>query len=650
MSQSRAARTSHDSEHSWFTAESGIDGDRWISGGNAMRGADHHPSAPSPLRLSKSPYSSYHSRLTGTCSHLTDLDTDGSDSQQLRAGVSDWSIRSTRTRFSASPPAVVNIPPQPLGEQLLGEQPLVQRTWFSVERQWRRKLRTPGTHRPRVLRFLALWTTGMTALAWVFALSSPCPLTLAATDDTCDHWTALAVYYVQTFNFSLAYLLMMYLYGRKAIIVLRLVRAARRQHQIPGVNYRGAPPSGGKSLAANHWTGAASRDVFMQTADSLTDLQRLILPFISIILLTNALAKGIPTALGKPPASAGAQEDGCEAGFNLCKVAWYGDIMLLDVNVVLTVYLVTIFVIMPDLLWSPVTSRAIRFAGYRHLGRLRYLQSILVLPILLNFCVIAKYAVVREKNFQSELLVFCGNLTVVLYDIAALSWIYAPVIRRGRLSPLPKAVPATHQPDETTTEEGRKGAAPPGWMSAFLRRISTSLRRRFVILEAGVRSQREIWCVVIAALFTGRENFEYHTGSIHVVPSVVFWALRTVAVVMVFSIRDEQADFLLLEGTGEAFGLVIDADDLFHAVSHVLEFSQPWPSPIRLYKASLQRAREAMSISYRWQRDCTVLAANGMNINMSMWQLQILIDALAQSSCKCRYPCHGDAVSPLACT
>ena len=107
------------------------------------------------------------------------------------------------------------------------------------------------------------------------------------------------------------------------------------------------------------------------------------------------------------------------------------------------------------------------------------------------------------------------------------------------------------------------------------------------------------------------ENFDFHISAPIAASVAVFWFLRATALVLLFIIRDEEADFATLETTGAAFGLVVDAYDLHKAVSHVLKHGRPWPGKIRTYKASLQRMRETMAISYRWQQSITEISEGG---------------------------------------
>lgn len=121
-------------------------------------------------------------------------------------------------------------------------------------------------------------------------------------------------------------------------------------------------------------------------------------------------------------------------------------------------------------------------------------------------------------------------------------------------------------------------------------------------------------------------------------PTAVSWALRLICAVLLVAVRDEEMDFTVLAECGAAFWLVMDSNDLFKALSHVLRHGAPWPGRIRIYKASLQRMMETMSISYRWQPNSVTLDEKGTNINMSTWQLQTVLDALAHSTCRCTPP------------
>lgn len=343
---------------------------------------------------------------------------------------------------------------------------------------------------------------------------------------------------------------------------------------------------------------------------------KLVAPFVIVLSATSITGNIVALVSGDPVANSDPEGVICEAGMNMCMVTWHGDVIALGFNISMLLYGVITLTLLPRSLWSPVTAEAILQTREWRLGRLRHLHVALIPPVILTFAIVLKYALLDPTVYPvSQHVVFFANCAGAIYQAIFLIWLHVPL---G--APSPRHGMSHYQRDELMRSKGVCRFAVCSW-----------LRSLVVLRESSARFQKIAMLIIIGTLFTQKETFDMY---LHIPAMMaIMWALRFAAIAIFLLARDEDADFEVLEETGEAFGLVVDANDLFKAVSHVMRYNQPSPSPVRTYKATLERMADTMSVSYRWQDEREDIAA-GRSINMSTWQMQSLVDALSQSTCR----------------
>eukprot|EP00873_Tetraselmis_striata_P043323 jgi/Tetstr1/463587/TSEL_008466.t1 len=462
----------------------------------------------------------------------------------------------------------------------------------------------------------------MTALAWCLALfASPCPVVSAVDAYNCDSPVTSTLRMVENLNFVGCFVVLLYFYLSKSVEASRMLRegqsafdpsavdkpATSEEQEVDREAQRASTcrDPGQSALPASHWTAAASRDIYRHFSQTIRSARLSVAPFLvsSVVLMAGGHIYAL--AAGKPLTAANPGQEVCPPGINLCQVTWHCDDILLIFNLGMLLYSMVTLVLVPRLIWSPVTMEAIRQTGDWRLRRLKHLHLHLIFPVTLGMVIVLSYALVDPYQMpNAQHAVFFCNLAAVTYQALLLLWQHHPL-------------------NEATVPEPDTR----GW-SCRLRQFLHGMIRS---PHAGIRFQQQTMLVVVTCLFTTRENFEVYASLPAMMAGV--WVIRLASVVFFLLIRDEVVGFDKLARTEPAFGLVVDANDLFKAVSHAMRYSRPYPHRLRTYQASLLRMQETMSISYRWQEQQEDIA-QGVSINMSVWQLQTLVDSLCQSTCK----------------
>jgi len=425
---------------------------------------------------------------------------------------------------------------------------------------------------------------------------------------------------LESVNFLGSYLALLYLYVRTTMNAIRLTRARDPSREGEGKAKSPLPPS--------HWTGAASKDVFLQASKTLQSLRVSVAPFVLLTWLAAFLSHIITWAIGNPVS---APEFGvdlvCPQGVNLCRAAWHGDVLVFATNVSCLVYLLIIMVLCPEDVWGPVMLAAIKQTGEWRMARMRTLPALMMFPLIMDMLILINYSVFDPTVTPvTQDIVFFANIVVVLYQTGVMVWLFLP---------LWAPPPTTDQ--EAAAEIGHL-AMTSGWQSSadvpprcLFQRLAVRLRKGLTTRESGVRVRREALMIVLASMLTQRETFDlFYTIPVLM---VMLWSMRIAAFLLIVLIRDETAGFDTLMESGAAFGLVVDLNDLCKAVYHLLKRHTPLPVRVRTYKGSLTRMQQTMTISYRWQEDEQAVA-QGLSLNMSDWQLHSLLDAMVSTNCK----------------
>eukprot|EP00951_Prasinocladus_malaysianus_P037470 scaffold402839_cov38-Prasinocladus_malaysianus.AAC.1 len=94
--------------------------------------------------------------------------------------------------------------------------------------------------------------------------------------------------------------------------------------------------------------------------------------------------------------------------------------------------------------------------------------------------------------------------------------------------------------------------------------------------------------------------------------------------------KDPEAGFPCLECTDTGFGLVVSASQLRKAIQAKLSGGL-YAGEVQTYSGTFLRMRETLAVSYRWQ-DTSQEVTSDMFINMSVWQLRALCDAISNSN------------------
>ena len=510
-------------------------------------------------------------------------------------------------------------------------------------------LRSPATHRRRVIFGAAVWSASLTALAWACALFlSPCE-THAAKECTEEKPFPGLIRLLENANYTGTSAAFLYLYFRTTLRALRLVRL-----RDPAANHRystahglmsgqGAKRSahGGVMLTGSvdhltsHWTAAASSDIFLQVSKMLKALRVLLAPFNVLVFVktiagvVTTLATGTPFSRLESGFSCG---DGVSAGSRLCTVVWEGHLLAFGLSIPLLVYLLSVLLLLPDALWSPTTLTAIKQTGEWRMARMRWLPVIVIFPAGVGIMTMIIYSIAGEKfdNPHTIYVVFFGNCVAILYQFCVIAWLFLPM---GAPEPTVDTASEGRCPSSTVTTESagqRVGihARSSAWLPSLAKYFRIVLRSR----EAGARVEREAVLLMLASSLCQNEMFRAYDRFPGLM--LVRWAFRVCALMFIVLVRDKTATFETLAKTGAAFGLVADIRDLRKALSHTLKFDEAFPATVRTYKASLMRMRDTITISYRWQSEDRSIA-EGLQLNMSDWQLRSLLDALVHTNCKC---------------
>ena len=506
----------------------------------------------------------------------------------------------------------------------------------------RGSLQSPVTWRRRFVAFNATWGVSLTALVWILSLSSPCELFWSDDPEICTAPITTLVAYVEIANFMGAFSVLMVMYFRTTVTAMRMIRSAKRPFQAsiprPTPDDTAKPPDAVRSaLPASHWTAAASRDVYVETSRALLGIRRIAAPFLILNATVNTIQNVIFWAQGNPTLTyRGPEGIPCEPGDRLCEAIWYGDPILFSLNLSIFMYTGIILVLLPEILWSPVTLEAAKQTGDWRLMRTRYLPHLMLFPLFGHFVLLVGESLVDERvNHGARKYQVIGNLIMLTYQVICISWLH--------IGPRNSVVPDdSHNEDHQGSATVSRLQSLGPWVSrgSSSQSATAAARWRWIgqglkIKEVGLSLHRDTLLIIVSLIFTPKETLRLYSYA--PVLMGIRWLLRITAIVLIIIASDEEVSFLALVETGAAFGLVADASDLRKAISYALRHQRPSMSRIRTYKATLPRMEETMSISYRWQGDNQPIAKD-FNLNMSTWQLQSLVDALKKTNCKCECP------------
>ena len=146
--------------------------------------------------------------------------------------------------------------------------------------------------------------------------------------------------------------------------------------------------------------------------------------------------------------------------------------------------------------------------------------------------------------------------------------------------------------------------------------------------DAGVRFQGQVYLVILTYMM----NMQFLMVSTPYL--VVVSAIRLLLLLLVFCIKDVECTFDEMRNGNAGMGRLADAARLCKAMQAYLD-GREIKFKVPLVKASLLRMQETLAVSYRWQGETADVG--GLKINMSPWQMQMIIKAVKKSNCRCEY-------------
>eukprot|EP00191_Tetraselmis_sp_GSL018_P014489 CAMPEP_0177584598 /NCGR_PEP_ID=MMETSP0419_2-20121207/3990_1 /TAXON_ID=582737 /ORGANISM="Tetraselmis sp., Strain GSL018" /LENGTH=658 /DNA_ID=CAMNT_0019074165 /DNA_START=483 /DNA_END=2459 /DNA_ORIENTATION=- len=386
------------------------------------------------------------------------------------------------------------------------------------------------------------------------------------------------------------------------------------------------------SRVTGHWTAVASSDIFRETSALISDAQVLstliVVPTMALAAISqvrNAVSRD--AAMGEDYKSellgACCPEEMSQWVQECSRLCQFGIMFKETFLTILTGMMVCFIVwscVLPVVLWSPATSMAVQKTGNRVIRRVLVLPHVVVVAeVVVGSCVgiyaingVAPALVAHTWLWSAMFLVLVfSTATLLLVLVWAFDWASLSTSARSAAQQL-----ATFW----------RFAARRSWMRVlpqpneghdrvpFFWQCRQSHRYRTVVL---------LWCCVYCFAI------EAVTWKGQVAPEI--WVMRAALLLLLVFSRDEAADFSDLGRLGTGFGLVVDARQLRAALRRHLE-GRPPARRVRRYKATLLRMQDAMAVSYRWQPEAEPVA-EGLELNMTPWQMASLEDAIRRSRC-----------------
>ena len=146
--------------------------------------------------------------------------------------------------------------------------------------------------------------------------------------------------------------------------------------------------------------------------------------------------------------------------------------------------------------------------------------------------------------------------------------------------------------------------------------------------DAGVRFQAQVYLCILTYMM----NTQFMTVTATYLG--VVWAIRLVFLLLIIIIKDVECTFDEMRNGNAGMGRLADAPRLCKAMQAYLD-GREIKFKVPLVKASLLRMQETLAVSYRWQAETANVG--GLKINMSPWQMQMIIKAVKNSNCRCEY-------------
>ena len=414
----------------------------------------------------------------------------------------------------------------------------------------------------------------------------------------------------------------------------------------------------------DHWTAAASRDVFLECSAAMRaqhDVAKMTILISSVIV---AVAKGFQIAYDETASQAIASREeilaylnsACGSTYSGCHVAWttLRPLTILMAGTCLT--LICIYLTTPLAAWSQTVQEAARQTDDVYIRRLLVFPWVLMSLLMSSSALLAFQFTMHMKMAATQMVVMaCLMAFQVALQLIAVTWATGGFLQLAdAVRSVLGAVPPTFR---RFTRRWR--ATQP--MEMNVKWLGT--RTLFHSRETGLRQQQPVLLFTLILLW----SFSAVTPSGWY--NAMIWTLRGVCLLALVVLRDEEAGFGDL-GRFPAFGLVVDKRDLCKAIECNLK-GEDFTGNVRRYKGSIFRMHETVSpasalscwpasqpscicpdgavcpsarqltlflpvsfqvaVSYRWQSEEVELSET-CSVNMSKWQLRELLHFLRSTN------------------
>eukprot|EP00951_Prasinocladus_malaysianus_P003462 scaffold24331_cov20-Prasinocladus_malaysianus.AAC.1 len=394
----------------------------------------------------------------------------------------------------------------------------------------------------------------------------------------------------------------------------------------------------------SHWTAAGSRGMFAEAAKAVIQAH----DTVTLLTLLAIISQSLPRAIqiGANVGSADADPEKVEQNESICGTGT--SICLLGAKSLRLMSLICggilgiqghHIILTPTRFNSPVAMKAAEVMGNTRLQRFQKHHRWVGLVSFFGMLQLTVVKKLHRPSLAFYQYFFLSSYPLMAFQIASLLYfagVKSPLAWwRGRSkvaddeeSPLMQSYssPAISQAARNNRATKSK--------HTYIRRLGTWLGAGLAALagyksSAGVRFHQNLFLAISVYSWCNYDlTLEHNVAHLAGV-----WALRLAIISLFLLQRDNQMTFDDLSIKGVACGLVADARQLQKVLRRYIDSGGLCvsESSIKMYQASIFRMREALAVSYRWQPESKEVAP-GLQLNMSLWQMDALASALENST------------------